>query len=44
MMERTPARRGGTPAEVADAVLYFLRASEFITGQVLAVDGGLSLK
>jgi NAD(P)-dependent dehydrogenase (short-subunit alcohol dehydrogenase family) len=42
MIEATPAKRGGTPSEVADAVLYFLRASDFITGQVLAVDGGLS--
>ncbi len=42
MIESTPARRGGTPAEVAEAVVYFLKASEFITGQVLAVDGGLS--
>jgi hypothetical protein len=23
-------------------VVYFLKASEFVTGQVLAVDGGLS--
>jgi NAD(P)-dependent dehydrogenase (short-subunit alcohol dehydrogenase family) len=38
----TPAGRGGTPGEVADAVAYFLKASEFVTGQVLAVDGGLS--
>ena len=38
----TPAGRGGTPAEVADAVVYFLKASEFVTGQLLAVDGGLS--
>jgi len=38
----TPARRGGTPEEVADAVVYFLKASDFVTGQVLAVDGGLS--
>jgi 3-oxoacyl-[acyl-carrier protein] reductase/pteridine reductase len=44
MIEATPARRGGTPAEVAEAVVYFLRASEFITGQILAVDGGLSQK
>lgn len=44
MIEATPARRGGTPAEVAGAVVYFLKASEFITGQVLAVDGGLSLR
>jgi NAD(P)-dependent dehydrogenase (short-subunit alcohol dehydrogenase family) len=28
--------------EVADAVLYFLNATNFVTGQVLAVDGGLS--
>ena len=44
LIELTPARRGGTPDEIAEAVLYFLRASNFITGQVLAVDGGLSLK
>jgi 3-oxoacyl-[acyl-carrier protein] reductase/pteridine reductase len=42
LIEATPAGRGGTPAEVADAVVYFLKASEFVTGQVLAVDGGLS--
>ncbi|MGA2724299.1 MAG: SDR family oxidoreductase [Bryobacteraceae bacterium] len=42
MIEATPAGRGGTPAEVADAVVYFLKASTFVTGQVLAVDGGLS--
>jgi 3-oxoacyl-[acyl-carrier protein] reductase/pteridine reductase len=44
MIAATPARRGGTPAEVADAVIYFLKASNFITGQLLAVDGGLSQK
>lgn len=42
LIELTPARRGGTPDEIAEAVLYFLRASNFVTGQVLAVDGGLS--
>ena len=44
MIAATPARRGGTPAEVADAVVYFLKASNFVTGQILAVDGGLSQK
>lgn len=38
----TPAGRGGTPEEVAGAVVCFLKASNFVTGQVLAVDGGLS--
>jgi len=42
MIKATPAGRGGTPDEIADAVAYFLRASNFITGQIMAVDGGLS--
>ena len=42
MIAATPARRPGTVEEVADAVLYFLKATNFVTGQVLAVDGGLS--
>ncbi|HEY2014094.1 MAG TPA: SDR family oxidoreductase [Bryobacteraceae bacterium] len=44
MLAATPAGRGGTPAEIADAVVYFLKASNFVTGQILAVDGGLSQK
>jgi 3-oxoacyl-[acyl-carrier protein] reductase/pteridine reductase len=43
LIARTPACRAGEGAEVADAVLYFMRAPLFITGQLLAVDGGLSL-
>jgi NAD(P)-dependent dehydrogenase (short-subunit alcohol dehydrogenase family) len=42
LIGKTPAQRAGTAEEVADAVLYFLTASNFVTGQVLAVDGGLS--
>ncbi len=42
MIQATPARRGGTPEEIAEAVAFFLKASKFITGQILAVDGGLS--
>jgi len=44
MIRATPAGRGGTPDEIADAVIYFLRAGEFVTGQLMAVDGGLSLR
>ena len=44
MIDATPARRGGTPEEIADAVVFFLKASNFVTGQLLAVDGGLSLR
>jgi 3-oxoacyl-[acyl-carrier protein] reductase/pteridine reductase len=42
MIQATPAQRGGTPEEVAGAVAFFLKTSTFVTGQVLAVDGGLS--
>ncbi len=42
MIRATPMRRAGTPEDVAEAVHFFLTAPEFITGQVLAVDGGLS--
>jgi 3-oxoacyl-[acyl-carrier protein] reductase/pteridine reductase len=42
LIAATPAHRSGTPEEIADAVLYFLNASNFVTGQVLAIDGGLS--
>ena len=38
----TPMRRLGKPQELADAVLFFASdKSDFITGQVLSVNGGL---
>ena len=40
---KTPMRRNGTPADVAAAVVFFSTAPHFITGQLLAVDGGLGL-
>jgi 3-oxoacyl-[acyl-carrier protein] reductase/pteridine reductase len=40
---RAPMRRNGTAEEVAKAVLFFAAGPEFITGQILSVDGGLSL-
>jgi pteridine reductase len=38
-----PLQREGAPEDVADAVLFCAR-SEFMTGQVLVLDGGRSLK
>ncbi|MGB8539191.1 MAG: SDR family oxidoreductase [Acidobacteriaceae bacterium] len=40
---KTPMQRNGTPEDVAEAVLFFARGPHFITGQILAVDGGLGL-
>jgi NAD(P)-dependent dehydrogenase (short-subunit alcohol dehydrogenase family) len=40
----TPAGRAGTGEEVAEAVGFFLNSTKFITGQLIAVDGGLSLR
>ena len=44
LVRKTPMRRHGTGAEIAQAVAQFVTGPDFITGQVLAVDGGLSLK
>jgi 3-oxoacyl-[acyl-carrier protein] reductase/pteridine reductase len=43
MAKQTPMRRNGSGGEIADAVLFFATAPHFITGQIMAVDGGLSL-
>jgi 3-oxoacyl-[acyl-carrier protein] reductase/pteridine reductase len=40
---KTPMGRNGSDADVAQAVLFFVTGPHFITGQTLAVDGGLGL-
>jgi NAD(P)-dependent dehydrogenase (short-subunit alcohol dehydrogenase family) len=40
---KTPMGRDGAPEDVVAAVLFFAQAPRFVTGQVLAIDGGLSL-
>jgi NAD(P)-dependent dehydrogenase (short-subunit alcohol dehydrogenase family) len=43
MATQTPMRRNGRADEIAAAVLFFATAPQFVTGQILAVDGGLGL-
>jgi NAD(P)-dependent dehydrogenase (short-subunit alcohol dehydrogenase family) len=43
MAKETPMQRNGRAEEIAAAVLFFASAPQFITGQILAVDGGLGL-
>lgn len=40
---RTPMKRNGTAEDIAEAVLFFAAQASFVTGQTLAVDGGLAL-
>src|SRR6266403_527034 len=41
-IKRAPLRRAGRPSDVAETVVFLAR-SEFITGQVIVVDGGRTL-
>ena len=41
-IRRTPVHRTGTGEDIADAVAFFVKSS-FVTGQILAVDGGRML-
>jgi 3-oxoacyl-[acyl-carrier protein] reductase len=44
IVKKIPAKRLGTPEDIANAVLFFAgENASYITGQVLKVDGGLTL-
>jgi pteridine reductase len=40
IVARTALKRTGTPEDVAKAALFFAKDAPFVTGEVLAVDGG----
>jgi pteridine reductase len=43
ILARTALKRGGSAVDVARACLYFASEAPYVTGQVLAVDGGRSI-
>jgi len=43
ILRQVPLQRPGDPADIADCVLYLLRDADYVTGQVIAVDGGRSV-
>jgi pteridine reductase len=43
ILAETPLHRAGSPDDIARAVLFFAADAPFITGQILAVDGGRSI-
>jgi pteridine reductase len=43
IIDKTPLHRHGSPEDIARAVLFFAGEAPFVTGQILAVDGGRSI-
>ena len=43
VVSRTLLKRCGDPADIARTVLFLIADAPFVTGQVLAVDGGRSV-
>lgn len=42
--EKTPMKRAGSSADIVEVALFLATATHFLTGQTIAVDGGLSLE
>ncbi len=43
ILRQVPLARAGEPSDIAGCVLYLLRDAAYVTGQIIAVDGGRSL-
>ncbi len=43
ILRRVPLARAGNPDDIAGCVLYLLRDASYVTGQIVAVDGGRSI-
>ncbi len=43
MAKTIPARRTGSPQDVANAMLYLLQTGDFVTGEIIRIDGGKHL-
>ncbi|MDO9162699.1 MAG: pteridine reductase [Methylococcaceae bacterium] len=43
ILQRVALHRHGQPADIAKAVLFLVRDAEYVTGQILSVDGGRTL-
>jgi pteridine reductase len=43
ILGQVPLGRPGQPGDIAGCVLYLLRDAPYVTGQIIAVDGGRSI-
>jgi pteridine reductase len=44
LIEAVPLRRTGRPRDIARTVLFLIRDADYISGQIIAVDGGRTLR
>jgi pteridine reductase len=44
ILARTALRRAGSPADIARTLLFLVQDADYITGQIIAVDGGRTLQ
>jgi pteridine reductase len=44
ILSRTALKRPGSPADIARTVLFLVRDADYITGQIIAVDGGRTVQ
>lgn len=43
ILERTSLKRPGKPSDIAKTILFLVKEADYITGQIIAVDGGRSI-
>jgi pteridine reductase len=43
ILRQVPLERAGAPDDIAGCVLYLMRDASYVTGQIIAVDGGRSM-
>lgn len=43
VLKQIPMKRIGDPADIAGCVVYLVRDAHYVTGQIIAVDGGRSI-
>ncbi|MGI9309795.1 MAG: SDR family oxidoreductase, partial [Gammaproteobacteria bacterium] len=43
ILKQIPMQRTGVPEDIASCILYLVKDAPYLTGQIIAVDGGRSI-
>ena len=43
ILNTIPLKRKGSPQDIADCILFLVKTSNYITGQIISIDGGKSI-